>query len=61
MRHMHLLLEIDWAKVFGLKSPLDVNQGPVVQSVVNKLVKGHFVNCFNGFNIHYFDIFAEKM
>ena len=36
---MHLLLEIDWSKVFGLKSPLNVNQGPVVQSVVNELVK----------------------
>ena len=35
-------------------------QGPVVQSVVSltKLVKGHFVNCFNGFNIQYSDIFC---
>ena len=40
--------------------------GPVVQSVVSLtsllrvIVKGHFVNCFSGFNIHYSDIFAEK-
>ena len=33
-------------------------QGPVVQSVVNELVKGHFVNCFSGFNIQCSDIFC---
>ena len=33
-------------------------QGPVVQSVVKELVKGHFVNCFSGFNIQYSDIFC---
>ena len=27
---------------------------------LNELVKGHFVNCFSGFNIQYSDIFAEK-
>ena len=30
------------------------NLGQVVQSVV----KGHFVNCFSGFNIQYSDIFC---
>ena len=28
---------------------------------LNKLVKGHFVNCFSGFNIQYSDIFCWKM
>ena len=57
----------------GLKSlnPNTINQsisrfaifnalGPVVQSVVklNELDKGHFVNCFSGFNIQYSDIFC---
>ena len=27
----------------------------------NELVKGHFVNCFSGFNIQYSDIFSEKL
>ena len=26
--------------------------------LLNKLVKGHFVNCFSGFNIQYSDIFC---
>ena len=25
---------------------------------LNELVKGHFVNCFSGFNIHYSDIYC---
>ena len=28
---------------------------------LNELIKGHFVNCFSGFNIQYSGIFAEKM
>ena len=41
----------------------DENQGPVVQSTVSltswlRLVKGHFANCFSGFNIQYSDIFC---
>ena len=28
---------------------------------LNELVKGHFVNCFSGFNIQYSVILAEKM
>ena len=36
--------------------------GPVVQSVVSlsSSFKGHFVNCFSGFNIQYSDIFCWK-
>ena len=36
-----------------------IQQGPVVQSVVSLMssYKGHFVNCFSGFNIQYSDIF----
>ena len=34
------------------------HHGQVVQSV--ELVKGHFVNCFSGFNTQYSDIFAAK-
>ena len=37
-----------------------IRQGPVVQSVVNELVKGHFVNCFSELNIQYSDIFCWK-
>ena len=36
----------------------NIFQGPVVQSIVNELVKGHFVNCFSRFNIQYSDIFC---
>ena len=32
--------------------------GSVVQSVVNKPIKGHFVNCFSRFNTQYSDIFC---
>ena len=35
-----------------------IQLGPVVQSVVNELVKGHFVSYFSGFNIQYSDIFC---
>ena len=27
-------------------------------SLLNELLKGHFVNCFSGFNIQYSDIFC---
>ena len=37
---------------------LDI-QGSVVQSV-NEFVKGHFVNCFSGFNKQYSEIFCGK-
>ena len=35
-------------------------QGPVVtkRRYLNELVKGHFVNCFSGFNIQFSDIFC---
>ena len=35
-------------------------QGPVVQNVINELIKGHFFNCFSGFNTQYSGIFCWK-
>ena len=43
--------------------PKDSHFGPSCSKrlQLNELVKGHFVNCFSGFNIVYFDIFCWKI